>query len=45
LPSGTAVQALENVAGAWVQDQSVVITNGKITEYRVALRVTFVLNE
>ena len=40
-----ACKTLENVAGAWVQDHSMVITNGKITEYRVALRVTFVLND
>ncbi len=38
-----AVQTLKNVTGAWVQDQSVNVTDGKITEYRVALKVTFVL--
>jgi hypothetical protein len=40
-----ACKTLENVAGAWVQDQSMVITDGKITEYRVALKVTFVLKD
>ncbi|MEL6242759.1 MAG: dodecin family protein [Pseudomonadota bacterium] len=38
-----AVQTLKNVTGAWVQDQSVNVTDGEITEYRVALKVTFVL--
>ena len=33
------------VKGAWVQDQEVTIDNGKITGYKVILKVTFVLNE
>ncbi|MGF1475037.1 MAG: dodecin family protein [Geminicoccaceae bacterium] len=38
-----ATQTLEGVQGAWVQDQKVTIENGQITEYRVNLKVTFVL--
>lgn len=38
-----ANKTLKNVSGAWVQDQKVVIEKGKIVEYRVALKVTFVL--
>ena len=38
-----ANKTLKNVQGAWVQDQSVAITKGKITAYRVNLKVTFVL--
>ncbi len=38
-----ATKTLKNVTGAWVQDQKVVIDGGKITEYRVTLKVTFVL--
>ena len=34
---------LRNVKGAWIQDQKVVIEGGKIVEYRVAMKVTFVL--
>ncbi len=34
---------LRNVTGAWVQDQKIVVTDGKITEYRVNMKVTFVL--
>ena len=38
-----ANQTLENVMGAWIKSQKVVCTKGKITEYRVTLKVTFVL--
>jgi hypothetical protein len=38
-----AAETIDGVTGAWVKDQSVVVDNGKITEYRVALKVTFVL--
>jgi hypothetical protein len=41
-----AAKTLENVKGAWVQDQEVVTNDdGSIVEYRVHLRVTFVLND
>ncbi len=40
-----ANKTLQNVKSAWVEDQKVVIENGKITEYRVALKVTFILKE
>jgi len=39
-------RASETVAGlqsAWVQDMEVGVTKGKVTEYRVKLKVTFVL--
>lgn len=38
-----ASKTLKNVEGAWVQDQKVQIKNGKIVEYRVNLKVTFIL--
>ena len=40
-----ANKTLKNVTGAWIQDQKVVIEKGKITEYRVAMKVTFVLEK
>ncbi|MGD1888941.1 MAG: dodecin family protein [Cohaesibacteraceae bacterium] len=40
-----ATKTLTGVTGAWVQDQKVVIVDGKITEYRVNLKVTFVLDD
>ena len=38
-----ANQTLENIKEAWVASQRVVVENGNITEYRVTLKVTFVL--
>jgi hypothetical protein len=39
-----ANQTLKNVRGAWVKDMEVECgKGGKITEYRVLLKVTFVL--
>lgn len=40
-----ASKTLKNVKGAWVKEQKVVVENGSITEYRVFLRVTFVLTD
>jgi flavin-binding protein dodecin len=38
-----ANKTLRNVSGAWIQNQKVVVAKGKITEYRVNMKVTFVL--
>lgn len=40
-----ANKTLKNVKGAWIQDQQVIISKGKIEEYRVTLKVTFVLQD
>ena len=40
-----ASKTLKNVTSAWVADQEVEIANGKVTAYRVRLRVTFVLED
>ena len=40
-----ANKTLRNVSEAWVQSQKVIITDGKVTGYRVILRVTFVLDD
>lgn len=41
-----AVKTLRNVRSAWVQNQEVRIDqNGNITEYRVQLKVTFILED
>jgi flavin-binding protein dodecin len=39
-----ASDTLENVEGAWIQDIKVTAKNGKISEWRVNMKVTFVLN-
>ena len=40
-----ANKTLKNIEGAWVQGQKVVVREGQIVEYRVNLKVTFVLKE
>ena len=38
-----AHQTLKNVESAWVQDQKAIVKNGKVVEYRVNMKVTFIL--
>ena len=40
-----AAKTLDNVKGAWIQDQEVVVDDGKVVEYRVHMKVTFVLKD
>ncbi len=40
-----ADSTLDQVEGAWVQDIKCVVKNGKIAEWRVNLKVTFLLKE
>lgn len=40
-----AAETLENIQGAWVNDLKVVVEKGKVIEYRVNMKVTFVLKE
>jgi len=42
---GRANKTLKNVKAAWVKSQKAIVENGKITEYRVTLKVTFVLTD
>jgi dodecin len=37
--------SLDNVEGAWVQDIKCVVKNGKVAEWRVNLKVTFLLKD
>ena len=45
LQSGVAraAKTLKNFDGAWVHEQKVVVNGGRIVEYRVNMKVTFVL--
>lgn len=36
---------IKNVEGAWIKEQKVVIKNGDVSEYRVTMKVTFVLDD
>ncbi len=38
-----ANKTLKNVSGAWIKDQSVKVEKGKIIQYRVTLKITFIL--
>ncbi len=38
-----ATKTLKNVTAAWIASQEVVLMDDKITEYRVRMKVTFIL--
>jgi len=40
-----AAKTLDNIKGAWIQDQEVVADGGVIKQYRVHMKVTFVLKD
>lgn len=40
-----ANRTLRNVKGAWVQEQTVAVEDGRISEYRVNMKVTFILED
>jgi hypothetical protein len=41
-----AHKTLKNVRAAWIQNQEVLVDDqGKITEYRVQMKVTFILED
>lgn len=40
-----ADKTLNGITGAWVQDQQVTVKNGKVKDYRVKMKITFVLQD
>ena len=40
-----ASKTLRDVSGAWVKEQKVRVSKGKVTEFQVNLMVTFVLDK
>lgn len=40
-----ANQTLKNVTGAWISEIKCDVADGKVTNYRVNMRVTFVLDD
>lgn len=36
-------ETVENIEGAWVKEQKVVVQDGEVDEYRVTMKVTFVV--
>jgi flavin-binding protein dodecin len=39
-----AAETVHGIKGAWVSEQSVVVENDAITEFRVTMRISFVLD-
>lgn len=40
-----ASKTVKGISGVWVKDQKASVKDGKITEYRVNLKLTFILND
>jgi flavin-binding protein dodecin len=40
-----ATKTLRNVRGAWIKEQEVTVSGDQISEYKVVMIVTFVLDE
>ena len=40
-----ASKTLDNVQSAWIQDHEVDIEGGKITKYKVRMKITFILKD
>jgi dodecin len=40
-----ANKTLKNIKGAWIKGMKVDIENGKVTSYRVDLKITFILTD
>ena len=36
-------ETVQNVQGAWIHEQTVVVQNNQITEYRVNLKISFIV--
>ena len=36
-------ETVDNIEGAWVKEQKVVVKDGDVDEYRVTMKVTFVV--
>ncbi len=39
-----ASQTIQNIKSAWVKEQEVKVENGQVSQYRVMLKVTFIVN-
>lgn len=40
-----AAKTLDKVQSAWIQDHEVQVRDGKITEYKVRMKITFILKD
>lgn len=40
-----ASKTIRGISGAWIADQEVVVQSGKVTGYKVRMKLTFVLDD
>lgn len=40
-----ASKTIRNITGAWVQEQKIVVEGGRVSEWRVNMKVSFVLED
>jgi len=40
-----AAKTLDNIQSAWIKDHEVEVRDGKITQYRVRMKITFILKD
>ncbi len=38
-------KTIDNVEGAWIKEQKVVIEDGEVSQYRVTMKVSFLLKD
>ncbi len=38
-------KTIDNIEGAWIKEQKVIVEDGEVSEYRVVMKVSFVLND
>lgn len=38
-------KTIDHVEGAWIKEQKVVVSGDEVTEYRVTMKVSFILND
>ncbi len=40
-----ASKTIHNIQSAWIKEQKVVVENDKVSEYRVAMKVSFIVDD
>ncbi len=40
-----ASKSIKNISGAWVKDQEIGVKDGEVTDFRVKLKITFVIDK
>ena len=36
-------ETVDNIEGAWIKEQKVVVNDGEVTAYRVTMKITFIV--